>query len=183
MEATNYVRVSEEDGQGKVEHIGDHVVQSEQYEGKHRPGHISNSTTKTEQYEAENLPPDRRHLREELSSTASQETSQTNQPVGTNGLQEDLIPFGCHSLSRCNGEEFFLIGGTREHTSIANDNARYKQGSGEIAKEGDEPVSQHQQDRGTTVEGCQSGVHEAASTEVCSGHDDDHQTQGEDQGA
>lgn len=93
------------------------------------------------------------------------------------------MPHWCHSLSRCNGEKLLLVGGSFEDTSVANDDAGNEQGSSEVAEKGKEPVSQHEQDRGASMKGCQTGVHETSSTEVCSSHDDDHQTEGEDEGA
>ena len=124
-----------------------------------------------------------RDFGEELSGTASQETSKAHKPVSTDSLQEDLMPHRCHSLGRCNGEKLLLVGGSLEHTSVADDDAGNEQGSSEVAEECKEPVSQHEQDRGASMESCQTGVHETSSAEVCSSHDDNHQTEGEDEGA
>jgi len=92
------------------------------------------------------------------------------------------MPHWCHGLGCCNGEKLFLVGGGLEHTSVTDDDAGNEQGSSEVTEECEEPVSQHQEDRGTTMKGCQTGVHETSSTEVCSSHDNNHQTEGEDEG-
>lgn len=122
-------------------------------------------------------------LREEFSSTTRQEASQTHQPVGTDCLQEDLVPLGYYGLGRCDVEKFFAVYCRRQDSTVSNNDASHKQCTSKVAKEGKQPMSQHQQDGGTAVEGSQGGVHETSSAEICPSHDDNHQTEGEDKGS
>jgi hypothetical protein len=88
-----------------------------------------------------------------FASAASEETSQTDQPVGSYATEKDDMPLWSDGFlgSKFDGLSFVCCIG--EDIGIANENAHNEQRASEITEKGDGPVFKHLKNACTTVKG------------------------------
>jgi hypothetical protein len=135
-----------------------------------------------------------------FASAASEETSQTDQPVGTYAAEEYDMPLWSDSFlgSKFDGLSFVCCIG--EDIGIANENAHNEQRASEVTEEGDGPVFKHLKNACTTVKGryrCKleqdkseeynkvdggsEAHHEASCTQIRTSQNDSNEAEREDQ--
>ena len=98
---------------------------------------------KPQRNKSERRPPDRDDFTKILPRHESEEASQTDEPVGANASEEDLVPSRRDDLSSRERLCFVVVGLGAEDATVPRDNGHDEERSREVSEEGHSPVDQH----------------------------------------
>lgn len=101
---------------------------------------------KSQRHKSERRPPDRDDLAEILSRHESEEASQTDEPVGADATEEDLMPSRRDDFRIRERFSFVVVKFRAEDAAVPGYDSHYKERAREVPEEGHSPMDQHFED-------------------------------------
>lgn len=145
-------RAAQKDGHGNEEHVGDNVIESEGDESEDRP-------------------PDTGNFARDVTGLESQPTSDANEPVGTDGAKEDLVPLRSVSLLVGELDCLFAIQLVVENTTVADNDADNEERSSKVTKKREDPVLEHLHNADSAMQRSERCVLDRSQSAPCTSWD------------